>query len=118
MPCDYCKHVLSGVSIKHTIITCPYRKSMYCYICASYGHTVGDCPNKRAKAIREGRSPEGLMNLTLEISSSREKIQQFLFDKGLIEKTSTYVPDVKARGLLRDYANSLQPPRLLIFTKN
>lgn len=115
MGCDYCKKVLDGVSIRHTVLTCPYRRSMYCYICASYGHIVGDCPNKRAKAIREGKSVKGIVNLTLEVPSTKEGMHTFLFEKGLIEKSSTYVLDSKVRGLLRDYSNSMNPPRLLVF---
>ena len=113
--CDYCKHVLSGVCSPHTILNCSYRKSMYCYICASYGHIVAHCPNKRAKAIRQGKSVKGVTNLVFTISSKQEEIQKFLLQQRYIEVKSTYVPEVRYKAFLRDYVNSMNPPHMLQF---
>jgi hypothetical protein len=113
--CDYCSHVLNGVIVSHKVINCPYRKSMYCYICAANGHIVDDCPNKVAKAVRQGLPTKGIQNITLTIPSSDDGIKDFLKAKGLIEK-NTYITQFKSKALLRDYANSLKPPHMIFFT--
>ncbi len=113
--CDYCSHVLRGVIVSHQVISCPYRKSMYCYICAANGHIVDDCPNKVAKAVRQGLSSKGITNITLTVPSTDEGIKEFLKSKGLLEK-NTYLTQFKSKALLRDYANSLKPPHMLVFS--
>ena len=85
---------------------------MYCEICASYGHIVSDCPNKKAKALREGKSAKGVENLVLSISPNEEDIKQFLKSVG-IQSASRQMENKK---LLRDYANSLTPPRMVVYT--
>jgi hypothetical protein len=82
---------------------------MYCEICASYGHIVDDCPNKKAKALRQGKSAKGIENLVLKISSNEEDIKQFIKSVGLQPATR----QMENRKLLRDYANSLVPPRMI-----
>jgi hypothetical protein len=89
---------------------------MYCYICATSGHIVAQCPNKRAKAIREGKSVKGVTNLVFSISSKQEEIQKFLLQQGYIQVKSTYVPEVRYKAFLKDYVNSMNPPRLLQFS--
>jgi hypothetical protein len=84
---------------------------MYCPVCAAYGHTPADCPNKVSWAIRRGESPAGLQNLTLEIRGGEEGIKEILKEHGL--KPGTRMQE--NRKLLRNLANSLHPPRLVKF---
>lgn len=86
---------------------------MYCYICSAFGHTLSDCPNKKAIAIRQGKPSKHISNLTLHVP--KDNIQKFLVDNGVVEKASTYIPEQKIRSLLRDYANSLKPPKMIVF---
>jgi hypothetical protein len=46
--CDYCKKEHPGFLFEHTVIECPFKRSLYCSSCASYGHTLDTCPAKPA----------------------------------------------------------------------
>ncbi len=109
--CDYCKHVLSGVTIPHKPIECQYRRSMYCYVCAVYGHCPSDCPNKKALAIRRGQDPTSIQNLELRVYDSDKGIK-FVLKQYKITPTSTQQGN---KHLLHDLANSLTPPRMVVF---
>jgi hypothetical protein len=113
-PCTYCSKTLGTLAIPHSILECQYRQSMYCPVCLSYGHAPGDCPNKIAWALRRGDSTEGLVNLELRIEDSEDAIREFLKSYGL--KTASR--KMENRKLLRNLANSLNPPRLLLFQGN
>jgi hypothetical protein len=93
---------------------------MYCYVCAGYGHIVAHCPNKRAKAIRAGKSPKGIENLVFSFSSKSDAQKAFLIEKGVLEGVvkSTYIPEAKLKGYMKDYCNSLNPPHMLAFTND
>lgn len=109
--CSYCSHVLGEVSIRHTPFECPYRKSMYCSVCVGYGHEPKRCPNKRGWALRRGKMPIE-DNIVLRVVDTDEAIKQVLKNNG-IEPTTT---QTKNRNLLRDLANSMEPPHLIVFT--
>lgn len=109
--CQYCSHVLKGTTIRHTLLECQYRQSMYCPVCCAYGHAPADCPNKISWAIRRGEKSEGLENLVLEVRGGEEGIKEVLKEYGL--KPGTRIQE--NRKLLRNLANSLNPPRLLKF---
>jgi hypothetical protein len=49
--------------------------SRYCIICCTYGHRMNDCPNERVKAVRQGRSPEGIKNREIRIIDSEKSIK-------------------------------------------
>ena len=108
--CTYCCHVLKGTVVRHSILECQYRQSMYCPVCAAYGHAPAECPNKISWAIRRGESVDGLKNLTLEIHGE-DGIKHILKEYGL--KPGTRMQE--NRKLLRSLANSIQPPRLIKF---
>jgi hypothetical protein len=108
--CTYCCHVLKGTVVRHSILECQYRQSMYCPVCAAYGHAPADCPNKITWAIRQGLPTEGLENLVLEVRGE-EGIKDTLKQYGL--KPGTRMQE--NRKLLRSLANCLQPPRLIRF---
>ena len=84
---------------------------MYCAVCAAYGHAPVDCPNKIAWAIRRGESTAGLQNLVLEVRGDEDGVKEILREYGL--KPGTRIQE--NRKLLRNLANSLQPPRLIKF---
>ena len=119
--CTYClnagasSQVISG----HKIIECQYRRSMYCIVCIAYGHASGDCPNKIAWALRKGKYVKGIKNLVLNIEISentdkgvKEGIKRVLELHG-IEHSAPSILEYRKK--LRDFANSLQPPRLVQF---
>ncbi len=109
--CDYCKKVSSGSTVIHKPIECQYRRSMYCYVCADYGHCPSDCPNKKALAIRNGLDPEFVTNHELRVYDSDTAIK-YMLKRYKVTPTSTQQGN---RNLLHDFANSLTPPRMLIF---
>ena len=109
--CDYCAHILAGVSIPHTRLDCQYRRSMYCCVCASYGHAIADCPNKIAWAIRRGLPTRDVRNVVLNIEDTDESVRGIL----RMHNISPGTRKIENRKLLRDLANSMKPPRLVQF---
>ena len=109
--CKYCSHVLSGSTIKHQILECQYRQSMYCSVCMAYGHTPDDCPNKIAWAIRKGTDSSKIVNNILKVKGTEEGIKEVLKAYGV--KSGTRI--LENRKILRNLANSLQPPKLIHF---
>ncbi len=109
--CEYCKNVLNGVTISHKPIECQYRRSMYCYVCAIYGHCPADCPNKKALAIRRGRDPSKVKNLEIVVNDSDRAIR-FMLKQYNVTPVSTQQGN---KNLLHDLANSLTPPRMVVF---
>lgn len=98
--------------MKHTPLECPYRQSLYCAVCMAYGHSRPTCPDKIAWAIRRGRAYEHLTNKVLRIPDSEDGIRDFLRSKGL-KPTARKLENKK---LLTNYANSLKPPHLILYT--
>lgn len=84
---------------------------MYCYVCAVYGHCPTDCPNKRALAIRRGKDPTNIENLEIRVYDSDSAIR-FTLKRYNVTPTSTQQGN---KNLLHDLANSLTPPRMLVF---
>jgi hypothetical protein len=80
----------------------------------AHGHAPGDCPNKVAWSLRRGEEPKE-ENLYLDVPDSEDGIREFLRDalKPFGVKPATRILD--NRKLLRNYANSLTPPRLVRF---
>jgi hypothetical protein len=113
--CSYCRHVLADASIAHTPIECPYRRSMYCTTCNSYGHIPVDCPNKRAAAIRQGLDVDalGIQNVELRVPDAEAAIRTLLRKHGVAPAGSVQAN----RRLLHELANSLTPPRMVIYLK-
>jgi len=91
------------------------RQSMYCAVCMAHGHSPSDCPNKIAWAVRKGMDPTGIENLWLDVPDSEEGIREIL-KEGLkpfdLKPTKRKLDN---RKLLRNLANSMQPPRLVRF---
>ena len=110
--CKYCQHVLAGVVVRHRITECQYRQSMFCCVCMAYGHADDDCPNKIAWAIRKGEDASNATNHTLVVKDSEEDIKGVLRSYGLAPGTRI----LENRKLLRNLANSLKPPKLVLFT--
>jgi len=108
--CDYCQHVLAGVTIRHTKMDCLYRRSMYCVVCAAYGHAVADCPNKVAWAIRRGQVPSE-KNLTLIVKNTEDCVKGVLRAHGITPGTR----QLQNRKLLRDLGNCMTPPHMIVF---
>ena len=79
---------------------------MYCYVCSIYGHCPGDCPNKKALAIRRGEDPTPFENLELRVIDCDAGIKFVLKQFG-IEPTTTQQGN---RNLLHDLANSTHLP--------
>ena len=109
--CDYCSHTLKTVSIKHGRLECPYRRSMYCPVCVGYGHAPATCPNKVAWALRSGKMPTEA-NLELRVVDTEEAMRALLKSNGIQPGSKK-----ENKKMLRDLANSMQPPRMIIFTK-
>jgi len=114
--CPYCTHVdpKTGIRIVRTVEECEFSKSMYCYICMVYRHTVQSCPNKIACAIRRGQSIEGVENNVLEVFKTRKGIEDVLnMYKVPTNKYHTTDNDILKR--LHHLASSMNPPRMIHF---
>jgi hypothetical protein len=79
------------------------------------GHAPSDCPNKKAWAIRRGQDASKVENLVLEVEDSEKGIYEVLGKYNL--KPGARLKDIRLQYLLRNLANSLNPPRLLHFRK-
>ena len=104
--CTFCN---VKMTIPHSRLECPRRRSLFCYICSSHGHSIGTCPDKIACAVRAGKSTKGITNLEVRLQEC--EIDSFLKVHGL-ESQSKKTENYK---LLRDIVNSMEPPRLLVF---
>jgi hypothetical protein len=86
---------------------------MYCCVCQAYGHADDDCPNKKAWAVRAGKDATDITNYELHVIDTEEGIKDVLRKHGLEPRTTKG----RNRQLLRNLANSLNPPRLVLFSK-
>jgi len=84
---------------------------MYCPVCVGYGHAPSACPNKVAWALRAGKMPTEA-NLELRVVDTEEAIRVMLKGNGIQPGSKK-----ENKKMLRDLANSMQPPRMIIFTK-
>ena len=84
---------------------------MYCPVCASYGHTCGDCPNKVAWAVRRGQPLNGITNLELRVKHTDQGIRSVLLEHGITPGSK----QMENKKLLRDLANTMTPLRLILF---
>jgi hypothetical protein len=109
MPCSFCVDNIEGSFYTHRRIECPYRRSIYCYICSMYGHRIKECPNHRAKAIRQGLPADTIKNLEFKVVDSEDTICAILSSYNIQPANK-----VENRKLLVDLANSMNPPRMLI----
>ena len=108
--CSYCSHLLANVTVPHTVLECNYRRSMICYVCDRGGHTRTECPNKEGWSVRMGKKPVE-KNLYLYVKDTPEDIEKILKDNGIDRRSR----NPENRRLLYDLADTLTPPRLLIF---
>ena len=84
---------------------------MYCAVCISYGHEPKCCPNKRAWALRRGFMPTE-ENIELRVVDTEESVKSVLKEHGITPGTR----QLENKKLLRDLANSMEPPHLIVFT--
>lgn len=96
---------------------------MFCDICCCHGHHVGDCPNEVAKAVRDGLPPTK-PNRVLEIPRSvlsgdqgQKEFKRVCFENGIYldPQGPTYIPVPTRRSILKEYANCLQPPKMILY---
>ena len=86
--CTICIRIMgASFSGSHTETDCPLRASMYCSICARYGHLHNNCP--AASHYRPS---------ILYIKNSDNAIRAFLKEKGISYGT-------KIHNALHDYAD-------------
>ena len=109
--CSYCSSLLSSVTIPHTRMECQLRRTMYCAVCVAYGHSPRHCPNKVAWAVRKGLPCQDIKNLTLSIRDTEDSV------KGVLKryKITPGTTRLENRKLLNDLANSMEPPRMILF---
>ena len=96
---------------------------MYCPVCVAYGHSPRHCPNKVAWAVRKGLSLDGVENFVFKIKDTEESIKTFLnmfgASSGIIDvtilKRINGLTKLELRKLLNDFANSMEPPRMILF---
>jgi len=83
---------------------------MYCPVCVGYGHAPATCPNKVACALRSGKMPTET-NLELRVVDTEEAVRALLKANGIQPGSKK-----ENKKMLRDLANSMNPPRMIIFT--
>ncbi len=99
---------------------------MYCPVCVAYGHSPRNCPNKIAWAVRKGLPLAGVENHAFRVGDNDESIKRFLkafgASSGLIDAQRLRQIDklnkLEVRKLLNDFANSMEPPRMILFVEN
>jgi len=99
---------------------------MYCPVCVAYGHSPRNCPNKIAWAVRKGLPLDGVENHSFRIRDNDESIKRFLkssgSSSGLIDiqrlRQIDKLSKLEVRKLLNDFANSMEPPRMILFVEN
>jgi hypothetical protein len=99
---------------------------MYCPVCVAYGHSPRNCPNKIAWAVRRGLPLDSLENPVFKLKDSEESIKRFLkmygASSGIIDmarlKSINGMTKLELRKLLNDFANSMEPPRMIVFVPN
>jgi hypothetical protein len=107
-------------------LECQLRRSMYCPVCVAYGHSPRNCPNKIAWAVRRGLPLDGVENAVFKLKDSEESIKRFLkmygASSGIIDmsrlKGINGMTKLELRKLLNDFANSIEPPRMIVFVPN
>lgn len=83
---------------------------MYCPVCVGYGHSPIACPNKVAWALRAGKMPTE-PNVELRIVDTEDAVKAFLKINGIQPGSKK-----ENKKVLRDFANSMNPPRMIVFT--
>jgi hypothetical protein len=96
--CDSCSHTCKGLTVPHTPLECPWRRSLQCHRCFSTGHAPSTCP------LRLAEPP------ILEVLATDTGIRTFLLTQGL-KPPSTRDKNLQ---LLKDIANTHSPPKLLV----
>jgi len=95
---------------------------MYCPVCVAYGHSPRHCPNKVAWAVRKGLPLDGVENSVFKVKDTEEKIKTFLtifgassgiIDRAVLKRINS-LSKLELRKLLNDFANSIEPPRMII----
>lgn len=84
---------------------------MYCHVCAAYGHSPRLCPDKVAWAVRKGLPSADIQNLTLSVRDTEDGVKGVLKRYNVTPGTTR----LENRKLLNDLANSLEPPRMVVF---
>ncbi len=84
---------------------------MYCPVCVAYGHSPRFCPNKVAWAVRKGLPCHDIKNLTLTIKDTEDGVKAVLKSNNITPGTTR----LENRKLLNDLANSMEPPRMILF---
>jgi len=98
---------------------------MYCPVCVGYGHSPRNCPNKVAWAVRKGLPLDGVENFVFKVKDTEESIKAFLkmrgASSGIMDMASLKringLTKLELRKLLNDFANSIEPPRMILFVK-
>ena len=124
--CSYCNSILHTVTIPHTRLECQLRRTMYCPVCVAYGHSPRNCPNKIAWAVRKGLPLDSVENHAFRVGDNDESIKRFLkafgASSGLIDaqrlRQINKLNKLEVRKLLNDFANSMEPPRMILFVEN
>jgi len=98
---------------------CQWRKSLYCIVCYSYGHSRRSCPDIETKAIQDGLVSDK-KNLLLRVKHDPESVKEVLLDR--LEWIKPYTKqNIKGndfesnKQLLKDYVNSVQPFQILLY---
>uniref|UniRef100_A0A6C0DPF6 Nanos-type domain-containing protein n=1 Tax=viral metagenome TaxID=1070528 RepID=A0A6C0DPF6_9ZZZZ len=108
--CSVCKHSCKNLTIPHTPLDCQWRRTLYCYICCSYGHSPPICPDQEAIALRSGKLPTQ-PNLYWRVKQDPESMKEEIIKNGLKPSSKQ---DMNKQ-ILRDLSNTQIPLRILLF---
>ena len=109
--CRCCAKI--GGSDPHTPLTCPFRRALYCFVCASHGHAPKSCPNQKAVACRRGEDPSKVENRELVVLHTSDAIRHVLMVNHITPLTTME----ENKELLKDLANSLVEPLMIVYMK-
>lgn len=106
--CDFCRSKYKHYMIKHETSTCPFKASLYCSVCACYGHALKTCPvhalksNPVHKPITKTKIDPPSKPI-LELSNDDESLKAFLQSKSQMPIKGAKFADL--RKLVKQFAD-------------
>lgn len=108
--CDFCRSKYKHYMIKHETATCPFKASLYCSVCACYGHALKGCPVHKATRlsvpIKTCITPIKTtiaIKPILELSNDDESLKAFLQSKSQMPIKGAKFADL--RKLVKQFAD-------------
>jgi len=103
--CNLCKSKYKDFLIKHEEASCPFQQNLFCSSCATYGHSLSQCPDPPPVFRRPTIEIKPLSKLAplLELVNSAESFKAFLRSKSRMPLKAVKTADLLK--LVRQYSD-------------